>query len=153
MKHFLWRSWENDMVEIELVNGPSLDVRRIMQARKAGGRPAPFCNRIMQERLSAEFSDGGGKLLGGSRDLEHNSHLFRDLCTVGLQGTHHAVTSIDVEHDLVVVSRHSIMQNPGDSLLNIGAHLCQPGIELPQHEGIAYSTDDDRLVACKFRAF
>src|SRR5260221_7505034 len=140
------------MVEIELVNSPQLDVRGIMQARKAGGRAAPFCNRVMQERLPAEFRDRGGKLLGGSRDLEHNSHLFGNLCTVGLQRTHHAVTSIDMEHDLVVVSRHLIIQNPGDSLLNIGTHFCQPGVELPKQEGIAYPTDDDRLVARKFRA-
>ncbi len=141
------------MVDIEPVNGPPLDVCGIMQACKAGGRAAPFCDRVMQERLPAEFRDRGGKLLGGSRDLEHNSHLFGDLCMVGFQGTHHAVTPIDMEHDLVVVSRHSIIQNPGNSLLNIGAHLCQPGVELPKQEGIAYSTDDDRLVARKFRAF
>src|SRR5258708_4718194 len=72
---------------------------------------------------------------------------------VGFQGTHHAVTPIDVEHDLVVVSRHSIIQNPGNSLLNIGAHLCQPGVQLPKQERIAYSTQDDRLVARHFRAF
>ena len=42
------------MVDIELVNGPPLDVRGIVQARKAGGRAAPFCNRVMQERLPAD---------------------------------------------------------------------------------------------------
>ena len=141
------------MVDIELVNSPPLDVRGIMQACKAGGRAAPFCDRVMQERLPAEFRDRGGKLLGGSRDLEHNSHLFGDLCSVGFQRTHDTIAPIDVEYDLVVVSRHSIIQNPGNSLLNIGAHLCQPGVELPKQEGIAYPTDDDRLVAYKLRAF
>jgi len=35
-KQFLWRLWKNDMVEIELVDDPALNVRRIMQASKVG---------------------------------------------------------------------------------------------------------------------
>src|SRR5260370_41933385 len=67
------------MVQIEPVDGSSLDMRRVVQTRETGGRAAPFCNRGVQERLPAKFGDCGGEVLGRGGWPVNHFHLFGEI--------------------------------------------------------------------------
>src|SRR5258708_1776029 len=79
-KHFLWGPWEHHMVQIEPVDGSSLDMRRVVQTRETGGRAAPFCNRGVYERLPAKFGDCGGECLGRGGSPVGGPHPLGALC-------------------------------------------------------------------------
>src|SRR5260370_20062527 len=101
-------------------------MRRVVQTRETGGRAAPFCNRGVQERLPAKFGDCGGELLGRGGCLEDDPHLFGELFTGRLQGTHYSVTPIDMETDVIVVFRNPVSPEPVDELLKVPPHLPEP---------------------------
>src|SRR5579859_2892842 len=141
------------MVEVETVDGSSLNMCGVVETCEAGGSAAPFCDGIVQERLAAELGNDGGKLLGRGCSLQDNPHLFGNYLAFRFQRAHHAVAAIDMERQMVVFFRYLIPQHSLNGLLDIGPHLCQPAIELPEQEGVAYPADDDSLIAHEFRAF
>src|SRR6267154_4938323 len=96
-----------DVIQIETIDRPAIDVRRIVETRKARDTAHPLWNTVMQKWLACELHRLRREFLCCRSRLDHDSNLMRGSRHLRFYVAHHRVAAINVEHQLPVVFGNS----------------------------------------------
>src|SRR5215471_12132116 len=89
------------MVEVKLVDGATVDLRRRIREGNARDQPVPFRDRVVHGEVRDAGRDRSGELLRAADHVPQNEDLVAADAALRLERAHDAVAAIDASDDLV----------------------------------------------------